>query len=105
MKKPEKKYYSKEYKLKAVALCEKRESISLVASDLGIRHDMLRRWKREHSENQSKAFIGGGNAKKKKELTELAQLKKKLRETELERDILKKAVGIFSKNDGLDINL
>ena len=105
MKKPEKKYYSKEYKLKAVALCERRENVSLVAAELGIRHDMLRRWKKEYSENQSKAFIGGGNAKKKKELNELAQLKKKLRETELERDILKKAVGIFSKNDGLDINL
>lgn len=105
MKKPEKKYYSKEYKLKAVALSEQRGSIIVVATELGIRHDMLRRWKREYSENQAKAFIGGGNAKKKKELNELAQLKKKLRETELERDILKKAVGIFSKNDGLDINL
>jgi transposase-like protein len=48
MKKPEKKYYSKEYKLKAVVLSEKRETISLVAEELGIRHDMLRIWRQEH---------------------------------------------------------
>ncbi len=61
--------------------------------------------KREYSQNQTRAFVGGGNSKKKKEPNELAILKKKLRETELERDILKKAVGIFSKNDRLDISL
>jgi transposase len=31
---------------------------------------------------------------------EIARLKKKLREAELERDILKKAINIFSKTDG-----
>ena len=31
---------------------------------------------------------------------ELARLKKELRETQMERDILKKAVSIFSKSDG-----
>ena len=103
--KPQKKYYSKEYKLKAVALCNERGNVSLVASEPGIRHDMLRRWKREYSEDQSKAFIGGGNAKKKPAPNELSLLRKKLREVELERDILKKAVGIFSKSEGLDMGL
>ena len=36
---------------------------------------------------------------------EVAELKSALREAELERDILKKAVGIFSKNDGRSSNL
>lgn len=103
--KTQKKYFSKEYKLKAVSLCEQRSNVSSVAKELGLRPDMLSRWKREYVENPPKAFIGGGNSKKKKEPTELAQLKKKLREAELERDILKKAVGIFSKNDILDISL
>jgi transposase len=66
---------------------------------------MLSRWKREYSEDQSKAFIGGGNAKKKTAFNELSLLRKKLSEVELERDILKKAVGIFSKSDGLDMDL
>ena len=103
--KTEKRYFSKDYKLKAVSLCEQRGSVTPVAIELGLRASMLSRWKREYSQDHTKAFIGGGNSKKKTEPNELAILKKKLRETELERDILKKAVGIFSKNDGLDINL
>ena len=103
--KPEKKYYSKEYKLKAVSLCDQRDNVSSVAIELGLRPDMLSRWKREYSQSQTKAFIGGGNSKKKNEPNELSILKKKLREAELERDILKKAVAIFSKNDRLDISL
>jgi transposase len=57
---------------------------------------MLSRWKREYSQNQTKAFIGGGNSKKKKEPNELSILRKQLREVQLERDILKKAVGVYS---------
>ena len=103
--KTRKKQYSKEYKLKAVALCEQRESISSVGSELGIRADMLGRWRREYSRDQAKAFAGGGNSIKKTASNELSILKKQLREVELERDILKKAVGIFSKSDRLDITL
>ena len=88
-----------------MALAEQRDNVSSIVLELGIRHDMLRRWKKEYSQNQSKAFIGGGNAKKKNEPNELSILRKKLREVELERDILKKAVGIFSKNDRLDTDL
>lgn len=47
--------------------------------------------------------------KKKKELSEsereIAALKRALKEVELERDILKKAVGIFSKIDRQSSNL
>ena len=103
--KTQKKHFSKEYKLKAVSLCEQRESITIVAKELGLRPDMLSRWKREYVENQAKAFIGGGNSKKKPPTNELSILRKQLREVQLERDILKKAVGIFSKSDGLDITL
>ena len=37
-------------------------------------------------------------------LSEMAALRRKLREVEMERDILKKAVGIFSKETGNDSN-
>ena len=39
----------------------------------------------------AKAFVGIGH------LTELSALRRQLREVTMERDILKKAVGIFSK--------
>ena len=103
--KPERKYFSKEYKLKAVGLCQQRENINSVAKELGLRADMLSRWKREYSQDQTKAFIGGGNSKKNNGQNVVVILRKKLREAEMERDILKKAVSIFSKNDRLDINL
>ena len=35
---------------------------------------------------------------------QIAKLKKQLREAQLERDILKKAIGIFSKGDGKSTN-
>ena len=38
------------------------------------------------------------------EETEVAQLKKELADIRMERDILKKAVGIFSKSDGKYFN-
>jgi len=37
--------------------------------------------------------------------TEIARLKKELKEMQIERDILKKAVSIFSRNDGKFTNL
>ena len=46
------------------------------------------------------AFPGHGNPKMTAEQKEIAKLKKELREAKLERDILKKAVSIFSKSDG-----
>jgi transposase len=39
------------------------------------------------------------------EQAEIAQLKKELREAEIEREILKKAISIFSRKDGKPTNL
>ncbi len=99
-----KRYYSKEFKLKAVELSNNRDSILEAATELGIRSDMLGRWRREFYNHEKKAFPGVGNTikQKDKKLNELQALKKELREVKLERDILKKAVSIFSKNDSLD---
>jgi len=36
---------------------------------------------------------------------EVARLKKELRDAKMERDILKKAISIFSKSDGKSTNL
>ena len=42
------------------------------------------------------SFPGKGNPKLTDEQREIAELKKRLRDAELERDILKKAIAIFS---------
>jgi transposase len=41
----------------------------------------------------------GSKAQVSQEQQEILRLKKELKQAELERDILKKAVGIFSRND------
>jgi len=71
----------------------KNKKIGEVASELGVEYQLLSRWIREDKEHEEKAFPGKGNHIEK----ELIELQKKLKEVEEERDILKKAMAIFSK--------
>jgi len=91
-KKRQQKRFDKEFKLSAVKMVtEGGHSAAEVARSLDIHPNVLYRWKSQYADNGEKAFPGKGH------LTEIAALRKKLREAEMERDILKKAVGIFSK--------
>ena len=86
------KRFDKDFKLSAVKMItEGGYKASEVARNLDIHPNMLYSWKRKYADNGEKAFPGKGH------LTEIAALRKRLREAEMERDILKKAVGIFSK--------
>jgi len=93
----EKRQYSIEFKIKAVELSNQRGSIMSVADELNIPHDNLRRWRNEYKEG--KFTSSTKPAIKSKEELEILQLKKELHNVQLERDILKKAVSIFSKSD------
>jgi transposase len=95
--KRERRNFDKEFKMMAVNLCSTGKSSKQVADELGIRVELLRRWKREHEQFQQGSFSGRGNANMTSEQKEIASLKRELREAQLERDILKKAVSIFSK--------
>lgn len=97
--KRERRNFDKEFKLMAVNLCFTGKSTSEVAEELGIRTELVRRWKREHEQYQEGSFSGHGNANLTIEQKEIAKLRRELKEAQLERDILKKAVGIFSRND------
>lgn len=86
--------YTSEFKKESVELpLHSDKTATELAAELGIRRDLLSRWKREYEDHQEKAFPGNGNPIE----AELAQLRKELAEVKLERDILKKAVTIFSK--------
>lgn len=88
--------YSLEFKLKAVELSNQRGSLISVANELNVSSDNIKRWKKEF--NQGK-LTGKTIPVKSKEEEELLQLRKELADVKMERDILKKAVGIFSKSD------
>ena len=86
--------YTKEFKKDSVELLIRSgKTASKIASELGIRHDLLSRWKKEYEAHEEKAFPGQGNPIE----AELSRLKKELANVKMERDILKKAVTIFSK--------
>jgi transposase len=88
--------YTKEFKLEAVELAKNHEgSAAEVARNLGIPPNVLYRWMSEYESNEQNAFPGLGNLKDPAD--ELRRLRKELAEAKMERDILKKALSIFSR--------
>ena len=94
-----KKNYSVEYKKKAVELSFARGSVTQICKELDIPTSVLSRWRRESDQYGKNSFPGRGKPKLTDEQREITELKKKLRNSELENQILKKAVSIFSAND------
>jgi transposase len=89
--------YSKEYKIKAVELSRQRGSMKEIADELGISSKNIS-WNKEYEAGKYSENYIHSNSKSKEQLENIA-LRKALRDAELERDILKKALGIFSKSD------
>lgn len=83
----------------AVNLCLTGKTAREVAEDLGIKVDLVRRWRREYEQYEEGSFSGHGNANLTDDQKEIARLKKELKEVQIEREILKKAISIFSKGD------
>jgi len=92
-------HYSKEFKIKAVELCKQSGNISATSEQLKVSHETVRLWIKAFNAGTLTLTPGVGEKQKSKEEIENAQLRKELYEVKLERDILKKAVSIFSKND------
>jgi transposase len=102
--KKERRHYDKEFKLMAVNLCYSGKATNEVAEELGIRYELVRRWRREYEKYQEGSFSGHGNVNMTDEQQEISRLKKELKNAQIERDILKKAVSIFSRSDGKYFN-
>jgi transposase len=96
--KEERKIYDPAFKIKAVELSNERNNITELARELGIRVSMLYKWRADYDKYGQGSFPGKGNLKLTPEQEKIHELEKKLRDAELERDILKKAIGIFSKS-------
>jgi len=92
--------FNREFKDMVVELSYNREDITVLAAEMDIRPDLIYRWRREAEAHQEARYPGQGNKILSEDQKEIARLKKQLRDAQLERDILKKAVSIFSKSDG-----
>lgn len=89
--------YDADYKKQAVQLCkEEGQTIAQTARSLGISYKTLHRWCNEYKQNKGAGFVGSGNIKPENQ--DLLALKRRNRELEEELAILKKALGIFSKD-------
>ena len=95
----ERKAYPKEFKLMSVELSNSRTDLTALAKELDIQVSLLYRWRKEFSDKQSTSFPGNGIVFLTETEQKLARLEKELRETQMERDVLKKAISIFSRND------
>jgi len=77
--------YDDEFKQQAVRKILDGQSVASVSRELGVAESLLHKWKR--------AKINSSSDLEK----EVLELKKKLREVEMERDILRKAALIFGR--------
>lgn len=89
--------FTKEFKQEAVQLVKTSDkSMVQIARDLGIADSTLHHWCQQFSEHGEQAFPGSGHQTPQEE--EIRRLKRELELTRQERDILKKALGIFSRS-------
>jgi transposase len=89
--------YSREFKADAVRLVtDKGISVSQVALDLGIHENTIYKWMRQYKADPGGAFPGKGRLKPQDE--EFRRLQRENEVLREEREILKKALAIFSKH-------
>ena len=94
------KRFDQEFKISTVKMVtEGGQRVSEVARSLGLHPNQIYNWKKKYCDEGKNAFPGKGH------LTELSKLRKEVKEVKVERDILKKAVGIFSKPGENDSSL
>ena len=87
--------YTREFKLEALRLLETSgKSAGQIERDLGIGSGNLWRWKRKLAQDGEQAFPGNGRLTADQE--RIRQLERENTILRQERDILKKAVAIFS---------
>jgi len=88
--------FTREFKIEAVRLIvEEGRRISELSRELGVGENLLSRWKKKSEEGKIDPFPGKGCLSP--EDGELRRLRRENERLRMERDILKKAVAIFSE--------
>lgn len=81
--------YDATFKENAVQMMADGRSASSVSQALGVNENLLYKWKRQAAKTKEE--------KVSEDSAEIKQLRKRVSELEMERDILKKALSIFSR--------
>lgn len=91
--------YDKGFKINAVNLYKSSSrSLKTIVEELGLATSSLSNWVKQYSQNAEESFPGKGQVKASEE--EVRALRKELAHVRQERDILKKALAIFSEPRG-----
>ena len=91
------KSYTKTEKLEIVSLgMEEDQNVKELAKRFGISQNTIYNWRNTYAKHKEASFPGKGNKTMSESERKIAMLEKQLREKELEVEILKKAVHIFS---------
>ncbi len=85
--------FSEEFKREAVRLVEAGQPLEQVAVDLGVGHSSLSRWKKKYGMAMEVPLPVDDEGLRE----ENSRLRKRVRELEEEREILKKATAFFAK--------
>ncbi len=95
MEKRKRRSFTKEYKAEVVEFIRKSgKSIGTIAKELDLTETAVREWARQAEVDAGRGPIG---ALTTEERDELAQLRKRVKTLEMEREILKKATAFFAK--------
>jgi transposase len=89
------KVYTREFKVEAVQLLNGGQSLAQVSKDLSVSEASLCKWRNQLKAEPANAFPGKGNM-----LPQDAELRRLQRENErlrMEKEILKKAIAMFSE--------
>ena len=90
----EKKTYTQEFKLGAARMVvDERKKAVVVCQDLGVSAASLARWIHDYKKSGSHAFPGKGRLTPEDE--KVRNLEKEVRLLKMERDLLKKTMGLF----------
>lgn len=89
--------FDETFRQMAVDLSYAKRSVREAAEELGIDSSRISKWRQR---DNKPAPSGKSHSDLTDEQKQIRQLQKQLKEAQLERDILKKAVSIFSRGDG-----
>lgn len=88
--------FDKQFKLDALRMIQESDRpVASIARDLGVHPNVLYRWREQFLADPDQAFPGKGKLKPEDE--ELRKLRREVENLKEERDILKKALAVFSR--------
>ena len=87
--------YDEEFKKTIISLLDSGKTVSELSLDYSVSLASINRWRKQYSKEKS----GLSCSETTESVLKIKALEKELKDIKLERDILKKAVSIFSKSD------